>query len=67
MLMGRGLDGQSSVPGKARFYISHGVQTDPGAHPASCPVGTLAYPLALKWLGCEADHSPQSHATVTSG
>jgi hypothetical protein len=35
---GYGLDGQGSNPGGARF--SAPVQTGPGAHPASCTMGT---------------------------
>jgi hypothetical protein len=35
---GYGLDGSRSNPGGARFYAP--VQTGPGAHPASCTMGT---------------------------
>jgi hypothetical protein len=35
------LDGQGSIPGRyKRFSVLHSVQTDPGAHCASYPVGT---------------------------
>jgi hypothetical protein len=35
-----GLDNQVSIPGKGRdFFLRHRVQTGPGAHPASYPMG----------------------------
>ena len=39
---GNGLDGPGSNPGGARF--SAPVQTGPGAHPASCTMGTGSFP-----------------------
>jgi hypothetical protein len=37
---GYGLDGPGAIPGMARFSLLHSVQTCPGAHPASYPMGT---------------------------
>ena len=42
---------------RARF--SAPVQTDPGAHPASCTMGTGSFP-GVKRPGCGADHPPPS-------
>jgi hypothetical protein len=62
---GYGLDG----PGiesrwGARFFAL--VQTGPGAHPASCTVGTGSFP-GVKMQGRDADHKPPSSAEVTKG
>jgi hypothetical protein len=46
--------GDRSLVG-ARFFAH--VQTDPGAHPASCIMGTLSFP-GVKRLGRGADHPP---------
>jgi hypothetical protein len=45
--------------------FSH-VQTGPGAHPASCTVGTGSFP-GVKRPGRGADHPPPSSAGVTKG
>jgi hypothetical protein len=37
-------------------FFAH-VQTDPGAHPASCTIGTGSF-LGVKWPGRGADHPP---------
>jgi hypothetical protein len=38
--MGYGLDGPVSIPGRAKFSLLHGVQTDSGANPiTSYPMG----------------------------
>jgi hypothetical protein len=50
-------------PVGARFF-SH-VQTGPGAHPASCTMGTESFP-AVKRPGRGADHPPPSSAEVTN-
>jgi hypothetical protein len=47
----------------ARFFAH--VQTGPGAHPASCTMGTGSFP-GLKQPGRDADHTPPS-ADVTKG
>ena len=53
-----GLDGpRSNAGGRARF--SAPVQTDPGAHPASCTMGTGSFP-GVKRPGRGADHPPPS-------
>ena len=40
------------------------VQTGPGAHPASCTMGTGSFPGGKVRPGCAADHSPPSSAEV---
>jgi hypothetical protein len=45
----------------ARF--SAPVQTGPGAHPASCTMGTELF-LRVKRPGCGIDHSPPSNVEV---
>jgi hypothetical protein len=50
------------IPVGARFFTH--VQTGPGAHPASCTVGTGSFP-GLKWPERGADHrSPYSVEAV---
>jgi hypothetical protein len=39
------------------------VQTGPGAHPASCTMGTGSFP-GVKRPGCDADHPPSSSVEV---
>jgi hypothetical protein len=51
-------------PGGARFFAH--VQTDPGAHPASCTMGIGSFP-EVKRPGRDADHTPPSSAQVTKG
>ena len=48
------------IPVKARF--SAPVQTGPGAHPASCTMGTGSFPGVRNGRGCNADPSPPSSA-----
>jgi hypothetical protein len=48
-------------PVGARF-LAH-VQTAPGAHPASCTMGTGTFPR-VEWPGRGADHPPPSSAEV---
>jgi hypothetical protein len=43
--------------GAGNFSLRHRVQTDSGAHPASCPMDARD-----SFLGDEADHSPPSSA-----
>jgi hypothetical protein len=62
IMIGYGLDG----PGiesrwGARFFVH--VQTGPGAHPASCTMGTGSFP-GVKRPGGGADHPPPSSAEV---
>jgi len=40
------------------------VQTGPGAHPASCTMGTRSFPWGKVQPGCAADHSPPCSAAV---
>ena len=40
------------------------VQTGPGAHPASCKMGTGSFPGGKVRPGRAADHSPPSSAAV---
>jgi hypothetical protein len=49
------------IPVGARFFAH--VQTGPGAHPASCTMGTGFFP-GVKWPGRGADHPPPSSAEV---
>jgi hypothetical protein len=49
------------IPVGARFFPH--VQTDPGAHPASCTMGTGSFP-GVKRPGCCADHPPPPSAEV---
>jgi hypothetical protein len=49
------------IPVEAR-YFAH-VQTGPGAHPASCSMGTGTFP-GVKRPGRGADHPPPSSAEV---
>jgi hypothetical protein len=55
--------GQSGdrIPVGARF--SAPIQTGPGAHPASCTMGTGSFP-GVKRSGCGVDHPPPSSAKV---
>jgi len=46
---------------RARFSAS--IQTGPGAHPASCTMGTVSF-LGVKWPGHGVDHPPPSSAEV---
>jgi len=46
------------------FSLHHCIQTGAGAHPASSPMGTGMLSLGVKWLECEADHTPPSSAEV---
>jgi hypothetical protein len=62
-----GLDGsgiEKKIPVGARFFAH--VQAGPGAHPASCTMGTGSFP-GLKRPGRGADHPPPSSAEVTKG
>jgi hypothetical protein len=59
-----GLDGpgiEKKIPLGAKFFAH--VQTIPGAHPASCTVGTGSF-LEVKRPGRGADHLPPSSAEV---
>jgi hypothetical protein len=50
------------IPGSARFSLLHSVHTNPGAYPASYPMGVGDFSQ-----GCEADHLPPSSAEVKEG
>jgi len=56
-----GLDGPGSNPGGNDFPSVH---TGPGAHPASCKIGTGSFPGGKVRPGRAADHSPPSSAAV---
>jgi hypothetical protein len=59
----RAIEVRSSAGAKI-FPLSF-VQTGPGAHPASCTMGTGgAFPGAKARPGRDADHAPQSSAEV---
>jgi hypothetical protein len=49
------------IPVEAGFFAH--VQTGPGAHPASCTMGTGFFPV-VKRPGRGADHPPPSSAEV---
>ena len=53
------------MPVKARF--SAPVQTGPGAHSASCTMGTGSFPGGIERPGRDADPSPPSSAVVMKG
>jgi hypothetical protein len=55
------LDGPGSECREARFFAP--VPTDPGAHPASCTIGTESFP-GVKRPACGADHPPPHSAKV---
>jgi len=57
-----GLDGPGSNPGWGRDFPP--VQTGPGAHPASCNMGTGSSPGGKVRLGRATDHSLSSSAAV---
>jgi len=46
--------------------MSAPAQTGPGAHPASCAIGTGSFP-GVKRRGCGVDHPPSSSAEVKEG
>jgi hypothetical protein len=52
---------QKKIPVGARFFAR--VQTSPGAHPASCTMGTGSFP-GVKQPGCGADHPLPRSAEV---
>jgi len=56
-----GIEKYNRIPVGARF--SAPVHTGPGAHPASCKMGTGSFP-GIKRPGRGADHSPPSSAVV---
>jgi hypothetical protein len=52
------------IPVGVQFFAH--VQAGPGAHPASCTMGTGSFPgVKRQWRG--ADHPPPSSAEVTKG
>jgi hypothetical protein len=69
ILSAYGLDDQAievrSLAGAKDFSCNLCVQTGPGAHPASCTMGTGgSFPGAKARPGRDADHSPLSSAEV---
>jgi hypothetical protein len=52
------------IPVGVRFFAH--VQTSPGAHPASCTMGTGSFP-GVKRPGRGADNPPPSSTEVTKG
>jgi hypothetical protein len=59
---GYGLDGPGIESRWGARFFAH-VQTDPGAHPASCTWGTGSFPR-VKRPGRGADHPPHTSAEV---
>jgi len=57
-----GMDGPGIKPRWGRDFPP--VQTSPGAHPASCTMGTGSFLGGKVWPGHAADHSPPSSAQV---
>ena len=57
-----GLDGPGSNPGGHEIFRP--IHTGPGAHPASCKMGTGSFPGGKVQPGRAADHSPPSSAAV---
>jgi hypothetical protein len=55
--------GQSGDPIPVGARFSAGIQTGPGAHPASYTVGTTSFP-GVKWLGRGFNHPPPSRVEV---
>jgi hypothetical protein len=53
---------RGSNPSRGARFFAH-VQTGPGAHPASCTMGTGSFP-GVKRPGRGADHPPPSSAEV---
>ena len=58
---GYGLDGPG-IESRWEARFSAPVQTDPGAYPASCTMGTASFPGGKKRPGRDADPSPTSSA-----
>jgi len=50
--------------GAGNYSLLHCVQTGSGDHPASYPMDTRSFSLALKRLGRETDHSLPSRAKI---
>jgi len=63
---GYGLDGPGIEP-RWGARLSAPVQTGPGAHPASCTMGTGSFQGGKERPGPDADHSPPSSAVVMKG
>ena len=61
---GLGDQGFNSWQGQEIFFLLQNIQTSSGEHPACYSVGTRVLSLEVKWLRCEADHEPPSHAEV---
>jgi hypothetical protein len=62
VVTGYGLDGPGIESRWGARLFAH-VQTGPGAHPASCTMGTRSFP-GVKRPGCGADHPPPPSAEV---
>ena len=60
---GYGLDGPG-IESRWRARFSSPAQTGPGAHPASCTMGTGSFPGGKNRPGRDADPSPPSSAVV---
>jgi len=63
---GYGLDGPG-IESRLGAIFSAPVQTGPGAHPASCTMGTGSFPGGKERPGRDADPSPPSSAVVKKG
>ena len=51
------------IESRWRERLSTSGQTGPGAHPASCAIGTGSF-SGVKWPGRGVDHPPLTRATV---
>jgi hypothetical protein len=63
---GYGLDGPGIKSRRGQDFSAH-VQTGPGAHPASCTMGTGSFPGGKERPGRDADPSPASSDVVKKG
>ena len=63
IVTGYGLDGPG-IESRWGARFSAPVQTGPGAHPASCTIGTGSFPWGKERPGRDADPSPPSSAVV---
>jgi hypothetical protein len=66
--MGYGLHNWGSIPDRVKifiFFIEFRLALVPTQPPVQWVPGILS--LGIKWLGCEADHSPPSTAKIKNG